>query len=206
MHLHQIRQLSVTPVVPDAGRDTLAKDTKIKKGIIGSQPRGNHNVFTHYPKDPKCEVCEETNTTQARCRITLEKGVGGDCTFHKIRRLDHGRSKTILNVENESRGGHKNALIVQDDFTNWIHSFPMKTKDTSENNVVFTEVSTSVTEAGKNLHRERQRVFQILPRFGMESSETNGVAERAVRRVIETTATATMQSGLPEEWRDCAID
>ena len=31
---------------------TLAEDTKSKKGVIGSQPRGNHNVFTHYPKGP----------------------------------------------------------------------------------------------------------------------------------------------------------
>ena len=40
-------------VATDAARDTLAKDTKSKKGIIGSQPRGNHNVFTHYPEDPQ---------------------------------------------------------------------------------------------------------------------------------------------------------
>ena len=50
-------------VVPDAGRDTLAKDTKSKKGIIGSQPRGNHTVFTHYPKGPNCEVCKKTTNT-----------------------------------------------------------------------------------------------------------------------------------------------
>ena len=38
----------------------------------------------------------------------------------------------ILNVENESRCGHKNAVIVQDDFTNSIQSYPMETKETSE--------------------------------------------------------------------------
>ena len=48
-------------VVIDAGRDTLAKATVSKKGIIGSQPRGNHNVFTLHPKDPSCEVCRKTN-------------------------------------------------------------------------------------------------------------------------------------------------
>ena len=44
-------------VVTDAVGDTLAEDTKSKKSIIGSPPRGSHHVFTHYPKDPKCEVC-----------------------------------------------------------------------------------------------------------------------------------------------------
>ena len=43
-------------VFTDAGRETLAKETKSMKGIIGSQPRGNHNVFSHYPKDSNCEV------------------------------------------------------------------------------------------------------------------------------------------------------
>ena len=37
-----------------------------------------------------------------------------------------------FNVENESRCGHKNSLIVQDEFANWIQGYPMKTKDTSE--------------------------------------------------------------------------
>ena len=46
----------ISLVVTDAGRETLAKDTKSKKGFIGSQPRGNHNVFTHHPKDSTCEV------------------------------------------------------------------------------------------------------------------------------------------------------
>ena len=52
-----------TSVVTDAGRDALTKETKSKKGIIASQPRGNHNVYTHYPKDPLCEVCKMTTTT-----------------------------------------------------------------------------------------------------------------------------------------------
>ena len=34
----------------------------------------------------------------------------------------------------------------------------------------------------------------------------NGVAERAVRRVKEETAIPRVQSGLPEEWWDCAME
>ena len=51
----------ISPVVTDAGEDTLANDTKSKKGIIGSEPRGTHNVFTHYPKDPNCEFYKKTS-------------------------------------------------------------------------------------------------------------------------------------------------
>ena len=66
----------VSSVVTDAGGGALAKDPKSKKGIIGSQPRGNHNVFTHHPKDPICEVYKKT-TTRARCRMKPKKLVDG---------------------------------------------------------------------------------------------------------------------------------
>ena len=57
----------------------------------------------------------------------------------------------LLNVENESRCGHKNAPTVRDDFTNWIQSYPMKTKETMDTlSFVFTKIYSSVTEAGKN--------------------------------------------------------
>ena len=49
-------------VVPDAERDALVKadtqDTRSKKGIVGSNPRGDHYRFTHFPKDPICELCK----------------------------------------------------------------------------------------------------------------------------------------------------
>ena len=50
-------------VATNPERDKMAKDTKSKKGIIVSQPGGNHNVFTHYLKDPNCGVCKKTRTT-----------------------------------------------------------------------------------------------------------------------------------------------
>ena len=102
-------------VVTDAGQDAPAKDTKSTEGIIGSQPRGNRNVFTHYPKDPNCEVCHKTKTTRARCGIKPKKRVYGTAPPTKFGDLITADHK-ILNVENESRDGHKNTLVVQDDF------------------------------------------------------------------------------------------
>ena len=68
MHLIKEQLLEDSPpsAVIDVGRDALATDTKSKKGIIGSQPKGNHNL-----KDPNGEVFEKTETTWARCRINL---------------------------------------------------------------------------------------------------------------------------------------
>ena len=93
LHVIEEQPLEDKPpsVVTDAGGGTLAKESKSEKGIIGPQPRGNHNVFTHYPKDPNCEVCKMTKTTRARCRIKPKKRVDG-IAFSTIWRPDHGRS------------------------------------------------------------------------------------------------------------------
>ena len=103
---------------PMRGKILWQKSTKYKKGIIGSQPRGNHNVFTHIPKDPNCEVCKKTKSTRARCRIKPEKRVDGIALSTKFGDLITADYKS-RNVENESRCRHRNNLIVQDGFTNW---------------------------------------------------------------------------------------
>ena len=104
-------------VVTDSGQDTLAKETKSKKGIICPQTRGNRNVFIHYPKDPNCEVCKKTKPTRARCRIKLENRVDGIAISKKFGDLkfDQFRSQ-ILNVENEPRVGSERSSRAQ-----WFH-------------------------------------------------------------------------------------
>ena len=88
-------------------------------------------MFTHYPKDPECGVCRKTKTTRARFQIKPKKcvdGIASSTQFGDLITADH----TILNAEKESRCRYKHALIVQDDFTNWIERYLMKTKETSE--------------------------------------------------------------------------
>ena len=104
---------------PMRGGDTLAKEKRVSKGVFGSQLGGSHNVFIHYPKGPNCEVCKQTKTTRPGVEQNL------------IRRLDQVQIMHFLIVENESRCGHKNALIVQGGFADWIQSLPMETKETS---------------------------------------------------------------------------
>ena len=36
------------------------------------KPTGRHNVFTHVPADPNCEVCKLTKTSRAPCRNRSE--------------------------------------------------------------------------------------------------------------------------------------
>ena len=46
----------------------------------GSKPRGDHSVFTHFPKDPNCGVRRMTKTTRARCKHSPLKRADGMST------------------------------------------------------------------------------------------------------------------------------
>ena len=63
-------------------------------------------MFTHYPQDPNCEVCIKRQKTLAKCKIRRKKRVDGIALSTKFGDLITADPK-ILNVENESRCGHK---------------------------------------------------------------------------------------------------
>ena len=72
---------------------------------------------------------------------------------------------------------------------------------------MFTEILSSVTEAGNNLlHRQSLRFYSYDTRTP-HRSEANEVVVRAVRRVKRRNGYHTrVKKGLPEEWWDFAMD
>ena len=107
---------------------------------------------------------------------------------------------TIANLEN--------AVVVQDFATQWIQAYPCKTKTSQETQrslqkflepdrnpkVIYTDNSM---EFGKGCEDLSWNHCTSTP----QRSETNGSAERAVRRVKEGTPAVLLQSGLNESWR-----
>ena len=97
--------------------------------------------------------------------------------------------------------------MVQDLATQWIQAHPCKTKTSQETQgslqkfleadrkpkVTYTDNSL---EFGKSCEDLYWNHCTSTP----HRSETNGVAERAVRRVKEGTSTVLLQSGLNESW------
>ena len=134
--------LSCLPSVSSCG--LVATPVGAQEGTIGSKLKGNYNVFSHHPKDPTCEVCKKTKTTRTRRRIEPKKFVDGNALSTKCGYLITANHK-IQNVENESKCGLRNAVIVQD-FTNLIQRYPMKNERNIRDNVVFTPF----TVAGKD--------------------------------------------------------
>ena len=113
----------------------------------------------------------------------------------------------VLSDNCESRNNHRYAVVVQDLATQWIQAYPCKNKTSHETQrslqkfleperkpkVIYTDNSFEFGKACEDLSWNHCTSAPHL-------SETNGIAERAVRRVKEGTSAVLLQSGLNESW------
>ena len=103
--------------------------------------------------------------------------------------------------------------MVQDLATQWIQCYPCKTKTSHETErslskplepshkpkVIYTDMSL---EFGKTCEDPAWNHRTSTP----HRSETNGIAERAVRRVKKGTSAVLLQSGLDERWWSDSVE
>ena len=174
---------------------------------------GKHSIKTHFPKDRNCDICLRTKITRASCSrrtgtvVPRAENFGDLITaVHKVL-SDIFRAKTktsqgdwitadhkILSEGCESRHSHRYAVVVQDLATQWLQSNPCKTKTFQETwksqqkfleptrkpKVVYTD---NFMEFGKACEELSWNHCTSTP----YRSETNGIAERAVRWIKEGT-------------------
>ena len=164
-----------------------------------------HRIYTRFPKDRNCDVSLRTKTTKAPCRRRTGEVLPRAEKFGDLITADH----KVLNEGCEPRDSSRYAVVVQDLATQWIQSCPCKTKTSHETErslskflepshrpkVVYTGNSMEFWRAGEDLSWNHRTSTP-------HRSETNGIAERAVRRVTEGTSAASLQNGLDERWSD----
>ena len=164
---------------------------------------GKHNVYTHFHKDRNCEICKRTKITRAPCSRRNGEAVPRAVNFGDLITADH----KALSDNCESRNNHRYAVVVQDLATQWIQAYPCKNKTSQETQrslqkfleperkpkVIYTDNSLEFGKACEDLSWNH---CTSTP----HRSETNGIAERAVRRVKEGTSAVLLQSGLNESW------
>ena len=139
-----------------------------------------HSVYTHFPKDRNCEICQRTKITRAPCRRRNGGAVPRAENFGDLITADH----KVLSENCESRNNHRYAVVMQDLATQWIQSHPCKTKTSQETQRSLQKFLEPWNHCTSTPHR----------------SETNGIAERAVRRVKEGISAVLLPSGLNESW------
>ena len=147
---------------------------------------GKHSVYTHFPKDRNCEICHRTKITRAPCRRRNGGAVPRAENVGDLITADH----KVLSENCESRKNHRYAVVVQDLATQWIQWCPCKTKTSQETQrslqkflepdrnpkVIYTDNSL---DFGKTCEDLSWHPCTSTP----HRSETNAIAERAVRRV-----------------------
>ena len=89
---------------------------------------GTHSVYTHFPKGRNCEICKRTKITRTPCRRRNGGAVPRAENFGDLITADH----TFLSEGCESPNNHRCAIVVQDLATQWIQSYPCKTKTSQE--------------------------------------------------------------------------
>ena len=89
---------------------------------------GKHSVYTHFRRDRKCEICQRTKITRAPCRRRIGGAVLRAENFGDLITADH----KVLSEGCESRNNHRCAVVWQDLATQWIQSYPCKTKTSQE--------------------------------------------------------------------------
>ena len=193
-----------------------SQDTSKSSHELPMKPRakvepgsGKHSVYTHFPKDPKCDFCSKTQITRASCRRRAGTVMPRAEIFGELITGDH----KVLSEESESRNNHRHAVVVQDLATQWIQSYPCKSKSSQETQrnlmkflgptrkpkVIYTDNSL---EFGKSCEELSWNHCTSTP----HRSETNGFAQRAVCRAKEERSAVLLQSGLGTEWRAESMD
>ena len=201
--LQEFRENLVDDEIPEHGDSHACSshEASLEPIFKRCEDLGKHSVYTHFPKDRNCEICKRTKITRAPCRRRNGGAVPRAENFGDLIAADH----KVLSEGCESRNNHRYSVVVQDLATQWIQSYPCKIKTSQETQrslqkflepdgkpkVIYTDNSLEFGKACEDLSWYH---CTSTP----HTSETNGIAERAVRRVKEGTSAVLLQSGLNE--------
>ena len=128
--LQEFREILVDDEVPEH-RDSHASsshEVSLEPTFKRREDLGNHSVYTHFPKERNCEICQRTKITRTPCRRRNGGAVPRAENVDDLITADH----KVLSKNCESRNNHRYAIVVQDWATQWIQSYPCETKTSQE--------------------------------------------------------------------------
>ena len=178
--------------IPECGDShaSSSHEPSLEPTLVRSVDLGKHSVFTHFPKDRNCEICQRTKITRAPCRRRNGEAVLRAENFGDLITADHKVLSDNCEFSQQSP-----------DLQSWCRTWPpsgsshirAKQKTSQENQrslqnflepdrkpkVIYTDNSLEFRKSCENL--SWNHCTSTLHR-----SETNGIAERAVHRVKES--------------------
>ena len=168
-----------------------------------SEDLGKHSVYTHFPKDRNCEICQRTKFTRAPCRRRNGGAVPRAEHFGDLITADH----KVLSASCESRNNHRYAIVVQDLATQWIQSYPCRIKTSQETQrslQKFLEPDRKPKVIYTNNSLELAKLVKIFTGIIVRRHHTDqkqmGLLKEQCGEVKEGTFAVLLQSGLNESW------
>ena len=143
--LQEFRENLVDDRVPERGDShaSSSHEASLEPIFKRREDLCKHSVKTHFPKDRDCEICHRTKITRALCRRRIGGAVPRAENFGVLVTADH----KVLSDNCESRNNHRYAVVVQDLATQWIQSYPCKTKTSQETQKKLAKVLGTRQEA-----------------------------------------------------------
>ena len=114
-----------------AHRDTHASsshEVSLEPTSKRREDLGKHSVYTNFPKERNCEICQRPKITRAPCRRRNGGAVPRAENFGDLITAD----LKVFSENCESRNNHRYAVVVQDLATQWIQSYPCRTNTSQE--------------------------------------------------------------------------
>ena len=127
------------------------------------------SVYTHFPKDPNCDIYLKTKIKRTSCRRRADTVVSRAEIFEDLITADH----KIPSEESESRNIHRYVVKVQDLTTQWLQSYTCKKKTSQEIQKSPQKFLESDKETESHLHWQFLGVWQSLLRSFLESLYIN---------------------------------
>ena len=183
------------------------QDKKKKRKRVVTGKTCKHNIFTHFPKDLDCDICRN-KPQKARCESEGVKACDAlsvPVNFGGAGTLDH----KIINEDDASRDGDRNACVILDRGTNWLQAYGDTTKSAIATISALQKFyGLKISEIVKHIYSDNSDEIRAACKHlnlshhtsTAHRSETNGIAENALRRVKEGTSCTLSQSGLCDAW------
>ena len=160
-----------TSTEPWRNSEQGTQDTSKSSHELPVEPRakvepglGEQSVCTHFPKDPNCDICLKTKITRASCRRRAGTVVPRAEQFGDLITAD----RKVFSEESESRNNHRYAVVVQDLATQWVQSYPCKSKSSLDPEEP-DEVPGANEENNCHLHRPILGIWPVLREIILES-------------------------------------
>ncbi len=166
--------------------------------------------MTHQPKHRGCEVCAGAKLAGRKCvgksvdpdRRSDDSLVAKAKNFGDLITADHLNTHGQEDIE-----GSDYAVVFKDVATGWIDCHPTASKSTEDavealNILVGADekVKNFYTDAAEELTKAAKQLGWRHPTALPGRPQTNGIAERAVKQVLNGTRAVLKASGLPGKW------